>query len=268
MKNELAKGITKLTPSFQELTPDIALLRLALVNACLVGDKNGWILVDAGPETSAGFIVNSSLQRFGKDHPPGAIFLTHGHSDHAGSALQLAELWDVAVYAHELEIPYITGKKSYPLATSDSAEKLAAKTTNLGYRVAALPPDGSLPGINGWRWLHTPGHTEGHVCFYRDLDRALIAGDAFTTARQPSLWPALPQDGNSKNPPAYLVTDWAAAGRSMGKIRALKPDLAIPGHGAPMKGDKLARYLEMLFLHFEGISVPEHAQYGSSFTNH
>jgi hypothetical protein len=36
----------------------------------------------------------------------------------------------------------------------------------------------------GWRWMHTPGHTEGHVCLFRNSDRTLIAGDAFTTTKQ------------------------------------------------------------------------------------
>ena len=36
---------------------------------------------------------------------------------------------------------------------------------DLGERVFALPQDGKIPGIPGWRWIHTPGHTEGHISF-------------------------------------------------------------------------------------------------------
>ena len=275
MINEIIKGISKLTSSSQDPTPDITLLKFTIVNACLVGDRNGWVLVDAGLENSADFIVNAALEKFGSNKPPQAIILTHGHFDHVGSVIQLAELWDVPVYAHQLEIPYITGKKDYPLADPDADEGLVAKISpsfphraiNLGYRAVALPEDGRIPGMKGWRWIHTPGHTEGHVCFNRDLDRTLIVGDAFTTVKQESSLSVLSQNEDIKGPPAYFTTDWDTAGKSIGKIRALRPELAIPSHGMPMKDDKLARHLDMLFLHFEGISVPEHSKSNNTFFN-
>lgn len=43
-----------------------------------------------------------------------AILLTHGHLDHAGSCPELAEAWNVNVYAHRLELPYLTGKSTHP----------------------------------------------------------------------------------------------------------------------------------------------------------
>ncbi|MFC7668112.1 MBL fold metallo-hydrolase [Hymenobacter humi] len=52
---------------------------------------------------------------------------------------------------------------------------------DFGARVQALPADGSVPGLPGWRWVHTPGHTFGHVSFFREHDKLLVAGDAFTT---------------------------------------------------------------------------------------
>jgi len=52
--------------------------------------------------------------RFGAGSPPEAIYLTHGHFDHAGSALELAERWDVPIFAHRLELPYLTGRSGYP----------------------------------------------------------------------------------------------------------------------------------------------------------
>ena len=42
----------------------------------------------------------------------------------------------------------------------------------------------------GWRWVHTPGHTAGHVSLFRDADRTLIAGDAFVTTKQESALPS------------------------------------------------------------------------------
>ncbi len=50
-----------------------------------------------------------------------------------------------------------------------------------------LPEDGSVPGMPEWKWIHTPGHTEGHIALFREKDRVLIAADAFSTTKQESL---------------------------------------------------------------------------------
>ncbi len=67
--------------------------------------------MDTGLENSGNFIIKAAEERFGTESRPEAIILTHGHFDHVGSVIQLSQHWDVPVYIHELEIPYITGKK-------------------------------------------------------------------------------------------------------------------------------------------------------------
>jgi glyoxylase-like metal-dependent hydrolase (beta-lactamase superfamily II) len=59
---------------------------------------------------------------------------------------------------------------------------------NVGARLQALSDDGTLPGMSGWRYMHTPGHTVGQVSFWREPDRTLIAGDAFVTTAQESAY--------------------------------------------------------------------------------
>ena len=49
-----------------------------------------------------------------------------------------------------------------------------------------LPENGVVPTLAGWTWLMTDGHSPGHVSFFRESDRALIAGDAVVTTRQES----------------------------------------------------------------------------------
>ncbi|WP_439647925.1 MBL fold metallo-hydrolase [Cohnella mopanensis] len=44
-----------------------------------------------------------------------------------------------------------------------------------------LSVNGSVPEMSGWRWIHSKGHTPGHISLYEDRSRALIAGDAFVT---------------------------------------------------------------------------------------
>lgn len=269
MINQLLKGLSKITTTSREVLPDILLLHFTIVTACIVGGKDGWVLIDAGLENSYDFIVESAAGRFGKESRPHAILLTHGHFDHIGSVGRLAEHWDVPVYAHELEIPYITGKKDYPLGDPEVDEGLVAKMSpsfphrsiNLGHRAVVLPKDGSVPGMPEWKWIHTPGHTEGHVSFFREKDKVLIVGDAFTTTKQESFASVLTQHEQIKGPPAYLTTDWQAAQKSVEHIKELKPELAIPSHGMPMKGEELTKHLELLAQHFEEIAVPDQGRF-------
>ena len=46
-----------------------------------------------------------------------------------------------------------------------------------------LPDDNSIPGFPEWKYIHTPGHTPGHVSLFREKDKVLIAGDAFVTTK-------------------------------------------------------------------------------------
>jgi len=200
---------------------------------------------------------------------PEAIILTHGHFDHVGSVIKLSNLWDVPVYIHQLEIPYITGKKDYPLADPKVDAGIIAKMSpsfphtriDIGYRAVALPADGSVPGMPGWNWIHTPGHTEGHVALFREKDRVLIAGDAFSTVKQESLLSVVTQKEQISGPPKYLTTDWQAAEESVKKLRDITPSLVIPSHGKPLSGKELARHLDMLVQHFDEIAKPEQGRF-------
>ncbi len=269
MINQLLKGLSKITTTSQEVLPDIFLLHFTIVTACIVGKKGDWVLIDTGLENSYDFIVESAAKRFGKESCPQSILLTHGHFDHIGSVGRLAEYWDVPVYAHELEIPYITGKQDYPLGDSEVDEGLVAKMSpsfphrsiDLGFRAVTLPEDGSVPGMPDWKWIHTPGHTEGHVSFFRERDKVLIVGDAFTTTKQESITSVLTQREQIKGPPAYLTTDWYAAEKSVKRIKELAPEWVIPSHGLPMKGEELMKHLEILTKHFEEIAIPNQGRF-------
>src|SRR5690349_6353730 len=97
--------------------PDIAYTRTAIVNVAFIGPatvKRGWVLVDSGIPGMAGRIERAVEQRFGRGARPAAVVLTHGHFDHSGSLRELAERWDMPIYAHPLELPYLDGRSKYP----------------------------------------------------------------------------------------------------------------------------------------------------------
>lgn len=256
----------------EAVTNDIHYLNIQIVNVCFYGqpgDKNGWVLIDAGMPGSAKKILQESERLFGKNNPPKAIILTHGHFDHVGALVELVERWTVTVYAHELELPYLSGIKNYPEPDPTVDGGMLAKVSKLypneaiklGSHVKALPLDGSVPGMDGWHWVHTPGHTPGHISLFREADRTLIAGDAFVTVKQESLYKVVLQKKEISGPPRYLTPDWEAARKSIQELYALHPARAITGHGRPMEDGELEENLDLLVRDFEKIAVPEHGKF-------
>lgn len=258
--------------SVEQVVPGLYRLRVAFVNlyfAGTPGEGNPWVLVDAGLGYAAGEIAGEAGKLFGKGKPPEAIVLTHGHFDHVGALKSLAEKWDVPVYAHVLELPYLTGKSAYPPPDPTVGGGMMAGLSflyprgpvDLGRRMRALPADHSVPGMPGWRWIHTPGHSPGHVAFFRDEDRTLIAGDAFVTTRQESAGAVLQQRLEMHGPPAYFTPDWPAARASVETLNQLGPAAAATGHGKPVYGEYLKWSLQALVDHFELAAVPARGRY-------
>jgi glyoxylase-like metal-dependent hydrolase (beta-lactamase superfamily II) len=256
-----------------EVADDLALQRLAIVNVAYYGAPDSpsgkWVLIDAGLIGTVGMISRAAARRFGSDSRPAAIVLTHGHFDHVGALEDLAEKWDVPVYAHEMELPYLDGRSSYPPPDpSVGGGLMAALSTffprgpiDVGSRLLTLPADGSVPGMPGWLWIPTPGHSPGHVSLWRESDRSLIAGDAFVTTKQESVYAAARQEPEMHGPPMYYTPDWESAKSSVQRSAKLEPELAITGHGRAMKGADMRAALHVLADNFDAIAVPDHGRY-------
>jgi glyoxylase-like metal-dependent hydrolase (beta-lactamase superfamily II) len=255
------------------VAPDLAYLRTLFVNLFFHGRRGApsgsWMLIDAGVPGSAPWILAAAEERFGAWARPAGIVLTHGHFDHVGALHMLLEKWDVPVYAHRLELPYLTGRSAYPPPDPTVGGGAMAALSrfyprgpyNFGDRVQQLPADGSVPGMPDWRWIHTPGHTPGHVSLYRDSDRTLIAGDAFVTTKPESAIAALMQRPEIHGPPAYFTSDWVSARRSVEELAALEPWRVATGHGPPLEGGEMLESLQRLARDFKRIAVPPRGRY-------
>ncbi len=252
------------------LAPDLAYRRLGIVNIVLAGAPGGpWVLIDAGLPGTHGVIERAVRDRFGADAKPSAIVLTHGHFDHVGMLETLAAVWEVPIYAHPHELPYLNGTSSYPPPDPHVGGGLMSRLSPLFPRspvdvrrwLHALPEDGSVPFMPGWRWIHTPGHSVGHVSFWREADRGMIAGDAFITTAQESAYAAATQAPELHGPPMYFTADWEASRRSVEVLAQLQPEYAVTGHGHAMHGPALRTALDRLARDFVQVAVPADGQY-------
>ncbi len=253
-----------------QVAPGIWGMRIVFVNIYMVktGDKE-WVLIDAGLQGSGGRIKKMAASLFGEDVPPKAIILTHGHFDHVGAIHDLISTWKVQVYGHFYEMPYLTGHSSYPPPDSTVGGGMMSsmaflypkKPINLGTRVHALAKDGTVPHMPDWIYIHTPGHTPGHISLYRGRDKVLIAGDAFVTTKQESVMSIISQRKEVSGPPKYFTPNWLAAALSVKKLRDLRPEVAATGHGMPMSGEELISGLDNLANNFKDIAIPNTGRY-------
>lgn len=242
-------------------------LRILFVNVFGITNRDGsWTLIDAGLPLSTERIRHWIDMKYSK--PPKSIVLTHGHFDHIGAVKELATEWNVVVYAHPLEAPFLTGKQQYPAPDPTVGGGIMSVMSplyprgpiDISHHLELLPADGTVPTMPEWKAIHTPGHTVGHVSFFRESDRTLLVGDAFCTTDQQSFLKIAIQKPELNGPPAYFTPDWDAARDSVRKLSELRPQVLAPGHGLPMVGDEIAPKLETLARDFDRIARPKHHQ--------
>lgn len=227
-------------------------LKIVFVNAYFVetpeNAPGSWVLVDTGLPMTGGRVLKFAEKLYGARTRPAAIVLTHGHFDHAGAALKLAQQWDVPIYAHRLELPYLTGRSDYPPQDPTVGGALAFMSRvfphsgfDFGDRVRPIAENGQLAELPGWRVIHTPGHTAGHASLFRESDRTLLAGDALATMNQDSWVSTFTEKQEFHRAPSPFTTDWQAARRSVEILAELRPNTVAAGHGQPIKGVETAR---------------------------
>jgi glyoxylase-like metal-dependent hydrolase (beta-lactamase superfamily II) len=233
-----------------EIAPAVWYVPALMANLYFVGHREGpWVMVDAGTPGTA-WRIRMAVDEIYGGRKPQAIVLTHGHFDHVGALRELADNWDVPVFAHPLEFPYLDGRANYPPPDPTvggfmaQLSRLFPKTgINVGSRLRPVMMDNTIPYMPGWRAVFTPGHSPGHISLFRDEDRVLIAGDAVITIDQQNAAKLFSQVRELHGPPQYFTPDWEQAHGSIRSLAGLRPRVIASGHGLPVSGEDVAGLL-------------------------
>lgn len=103
---------------------------------------------------------------------PVAIWLTHGHIDHAGGAAELAEALAVPVIGPHEADKFLLDELPVSGLRFDMRDIRAVTPTRW-----LAEGDAVSVGDITFSVLHVPGHTPGHITFFQKDTRFLLAGD-------------------------------------------------------------------------------------------
>ena len=201
------------------------------INVYLAGD----VLIDAGSRHAAKRILRQLRGRNVDRHA-----LTHAHADHQGSSHEVCEKLDLPLWCGEHDAEAVEdGRIRQRMPSHPINSFIAMVFPGPPHPVARRLHEGD--DVAGFQVLDTPGHSAGHVSFWRASDRVLICGDVFTNMDTITGIPGLHE------PKSFFTPDPERNRESMRRLAALEPALVCFGHGAPLRDPaKLKAFTEKL----------------------
>jgi len=216
--------------------------KLDHVNCYAMKGGDGWTIIDAGLNYEA---TRRAWPEFMKEHgfTPGdvtGIYVTHYHPDHYGAAGWLQELCGAPVYMNATE-----ASLSARMWREENVELVAGMFLENGMPAEIVPtiladmavmrsrtrPQPRITPLYGgevvrlgsrdYQVLLTPGHSDGHICFYDEESGLLLSGDHLLPhiSSNISLWPMSHPD-----PLDNFLT-------SLAENHRLRVSMALPAHG-------------------------------------
>src|SRR5690242_4498332 len=250
------QGADEALPEAREVIPGVWKITLPIpfplrtVNVYALVGIDGWALIDAGigvPEARTA--LWEGLQRAGFTiETLRAIVLSHGHPDHIGLSGELQERSGAAVYMHPIDEANMhflwggtlpdtfvhvskfflqhgmpPGERWFSLIGSEQIHRIIRVPSH-----EAITPveDGQYLDLAGdrYRVIWTPGHSDGHICLFRERDGVFIAADHVLPRITPNI--GLYSEHNRANPLGDYLD-------SLRKVEHLPATIVLPGHGEP-----------------------------------
>jgi hydroxyacylglutathione hydrolase len=181
------------------------------VNVYVLGD----VLVDAGIAFDRRRILKQVSDRSIAAHT-----LTHAHIDHYGASHAICERLEIPLWCGAQDVEAVESGK---MVGAGGRMLPAAKA----HPVARALKEGDE--VAGFTVLDTPGHSPGHVSYWRESDRVLICGDV--------MWGYNPfrLSGDIREPFPFVSPDPRLNRASARRLAALRPSLVCFGHGPPLR---------------------------------
>jgi glyoxylase-like metal-dependent hydrolase (beta-lactamase superfamily II) len=202
------------------------------INVYLVGD----VLIDAATRQGEKRIMRQIAGRKLSAHA-----LTHAHPDHQGSSHAICAQLGIPLWCGQGDVPAMeTPGGVFNSQAPTWLNRLQRRFwTGPPHPVARALVEGDE--VAGFTVLESPGHSRGHLAYWRESDRVLILGDVLNNMNVMTAVPGLHE------PPAIFTPDPARNRESARRLAALRPALTCFGHGAPLRDpDKLADFVARL----------------------
>lgn len=210
-----------------------------MFNIYLAGD----VLIDAGTRWAKRRVLRQLT-----GHRLSLVALTHCHPDHQGAVHAVCQQFSAPLAVHAADASTMEGRQRMVPANW---------IVRLGEHFWSGPPhpvdrvlqDGDMVGE--FQVVHAPGHTPGHVMYFRESDRLVIAGDVLANIHFLTGKPGL------REPPPIFSSDRRMNWKAIRRLADLKPALVCFGHGPPLaRTEVLPRIVERLTALELGAPVP------------
>lgn len=192
---------------------------------------NVYVLEDVLIDASTRYATRRITRQL-KGHKLSAHALTHAHPDHQGASHAICERYDIPYWVGEADVAAAEDPKLIGERQPDHfmAQLFAKTMTGPAHPVDRALHEGDE--VAGFKVLHVPGHSAGHVAFWRESDGVLVLGDVLNSADVYTGIPGLHE------PRSYFTPDPAENRNSARKLAALEPKLTLFGHGPPVTDTK------------------------------
>jgi glyoxylase-like metal-dependent hydrolase (beta-lactamase superfamily II) len=203
------------------------------INCYLIED----VLIDAGIRSSGKIILKALKNKTVTKH-----VLTHAHADHQGSSKIICESLKIPLWCSELEKPIAESGNvifEYPNPNHFISKFQKKFWAGKGYSVSQTLKEGDIVG--GFHVIETPGHSSGHLSFFREFDGVLIVGDVMTNMNLVTTKVGLHE------PPNLFTANKEINRKSIKKLASLKPKTLCFGHGPVLRNNgELERFVNKI----------------------